>query len=75
MPGHARFQLRWIRAVIFSVQKSHLFPKCPLAIEHNYFRRFICESLGKFFRNEGRDHSFLARLLIATAEFDFDLGP
>jgi len=61
--------------VIFSAQKSHLFPKCPLAIEHNYFRSFICEFHWKFFRNEGRDHSFLARLLIAAAESDFDLGP
>ena len=52
MPGHAGFQLRAIRAVIFGVQKSHPFPKGALAIEYDYHRRFDREFLWKFFRNK-----------------------
>ena len=39
-------------AVIFGVQKSHLFPKGALAIEYDYRRRFAREFLWKFFRNK-----------------------
>jgi len=41
-----------IRAVIFGVQKSHLFPKGALAIEYDYRRRFAREFLWKFFRKK-----------------------
>jgi hypothetical protein len=75
MPGHARFQLRGIGAVIFGVQKSHFFPKGALTIEYDYRRRFARELLWKFFRNKRGNCNFFARLLVATAEFDFYLWP
>jgi hypothetical protein len=59
--------------VIFRVQKSHFFPKSALRVENGDFREGFRKFFRKFFRDERDDRRLFTWLLIAAAEFKFDL--
>ena len=59
--------------MVFGVQKRYLLPKGALSVENGDFRKGFRKFFRKFFRDERDDRRLFTWLLIAAAEFKFDL--